>query len=184
MFSFIAHFLCVSCIFPGLFIQAPFFYMKRVSANKVYATYEGYSESNALYAIMLAYGVRGRCWWYGSRGWNLPPVFSYMLLTWDKWQQRRSLTKWRLTWKCLWSKGVSLNSSMWKKWHPLALIYAEHLWRLNSGFEHSEAVGGGFQQWWHWQWVTSAGAEVYERDIQALVHCWWKHIDRGDCVEK
>ena len=25
------------------------------------------------------------------------------------------LTKWQLTWKCVWGKGVSLNSSMQKK---------------------------------------------------------------------
>ena len=32
------------------------------------------------------------------------------------------LTKWHLTWKYRWSKDVSLNSSMKKKWHPLTFI--------------------------------------------------------------
>ena len=31
-------------------------------------------------------------------------------------------------------------------WHLSTL--AEHLWRSNSRCEHSEAVGGAFQQWW------------------------------------
>jgi len=31
-------------------------------------------------------------------------------------------------------------------WHSLTL--AEHLWRLNSGWVHCEAMGGMFQQWW------------------------------------
>jgi len=57
--------------------------------------------------------------------------------------------KWRLTWKCVWSKGVKLNFSMQKKngthWHSSTL--AEHLWRPNSGCEHSEVVDGAFQQW-------------------------------------
>jgi len=30
--------------------------------------YEGYSEINASYVIMLAHDVRGTCWWYGSSG--------------------------------------------------------------------------------------------------------------------
>jgi hypothetical protein len=30
--------------------------------------YEGRSESNASYFIILGHDVRCRCWWYGSRG--------------------------------------------------------------------------------------------------------------------
>ena len=55
----------------------------------------------------------------GSRGWIFPTIFHYMLLPCDRWQQMGSLTKWCLTWKCEWSKGVSLNSTMQKKLHPL-----------------------------------------------------------------
>ena len=73
---------------------------------------------------MLAHYVRGRCWWYGSRVWIFPPIFPHILLPCDRWEQRGSLTKWRLTWKCIWSKGVELNSSIWKKWHPLAFTDA------------------------------------------------------------
>ena len=33
-------------------------------------------------------------------------------------------------------------------------------------------VGGAFQQWQQQKWVTSTGAEVYRRSMQALVHGW------------
>ena len=68
------------------------------------------------------------------------------------WQQRGTLTKWCLTWKCTWNKGVSLNSSMQKKWHPLTFVNAcEWFWKPTSRREHSEAVGGAFQLWQQWQ---------------------------------
>ena len=35
------------------------------------------------------------------------------------------------------------------------------------------------------QWVTSTGADFYQRSMQALVHHWWKHIANGsDSAEK
>ena len=80
------------------------------------------------------------------------------------------------TWKCRWSKGVTLNSSMWKKtsshWH--SSTFSEDFWRLNSGCEDSAVVGGVFQHWWQWQWVTSVGADCYNHSMQALLHLWWK----------
>ena len=84
--------------------------------------YESFSKNNASHFIMLAHNVRGISWWYSSRGWTFSPVFCYILLPCDRWQQRGSLTKWHLTWKCVWNKGVSLNSSMQKTWHPLTFI--------------------------------------------------------------
>ena len=33
---------------------------------------------------ILKYIVRGRCWWDGSRGWNFPSAFHYVLLPCDK----------------------------------------------------------------------------------------------------
>jgi len=78
-------------------------------------SYEGCSKSNASYFITMAHNIRGRCWWYGTRGWIFPSVFCYFLLPCDRWQQRGTQTKWHLTWKCLWSKGVELNSAMQKK---------------------------------------------------------------------
>ena len=69
--------------------------------------------------MMLAHDVRGGYWWYGSRVWTFPPMFHYVLLQCDRLQQKGILTRWSLTWKCRWRKGVSLNSFTWKKWHPL-----------------------------------------------------------------
>ena len=136
-------------------------------------------------SIMLAHDVRGGCWWY-SRSWTFPPTSHYILLPCDRWQQWGSLTQWRLMWKRAWSKGVSVNSSMWKKWHPLtSVMHAEHLRRPNSGCEQSETVRGAFQQWWQKQLGTLSGTAFYKHVMQALVHHLWKRIaSSGDCVEK
>jgi len=126
-------------------------------------TCEGCYKSNASYFITLAHDVRGGCRWYSSRGWTFPPIFCYILWLCDRWQQRGPLTKWCVTYECGWSKGASLNYSMQKKWCPLTFTnFAEHLWRPNSGFEHSEVMGGTFQWWWQQQWSPS-GADRYEQ---------------------
>ena len=62
---------------------------------------ESCSERNCSYVIMLAHGIRGGCWWYC---WTFSPISRYILLPWDRRQQRNNLTEWYLTWKCLWSK--------------------------------------------------------------------------------
>ena len=67
-------------------------------------------------------GVWHECWWYGSRGWSFPPIFHYIWLPCDRWQQRGTLTEWHLTWKYIWSRSVSLNSAMQKKMQLLTLI--------------------------------------------------------------
>ena len=74
----------------------------------VFRYYGGCSKSNASYFILLAQGSRGRYWCDGSRDWTTPPIFHYMLMLCDRWQQRGSLTKCCLEQKCIWSKGVSL----------------------------------------------------------------------------
>lgn len=49
-------------------------------------------------------------------------------------------------------------------------------------YEHSEAVGGTFQQCQWQQWVSSTGADFYECIMQVPVHCWQKCIaNGGDC---
>jgi len=53
-------------------------------------------------------------------------------------------------------------------------MLAELSRRPTSGCEHSEAVGGAFQQWQQQQWVTSAGADFDKSGMQVLVHCWQK----------
>ena len=104
--------------------------------------YKGCSESNASCFMMLAHDMRGGYRWYGSRGWTFPPVFLYILLLCDRWQQRGSLTKWYLTWSMYETKG--------KKCTPLhSLMLAEALWSPNSVCEHSELVDGVFQKQCH-----------------------------------
>ena len=80
------------------------------------------------------------------------PACQHVMLPCNGGQQRGSLTKWCLTPECGWSKGVSLNSSRWKKnhthWH--SLMIAEQLQRVNSGCQHSEVVDAAFQQWRQW----------------------------------
>jgi len=51
---------------------------------------------------------------------NLPT--NIPLLPCDRWQQRGRLAEWRLAWKCIGSKGVSLNSFVRKKGHLLTFF--------------------------------------------------------------
>ena len=105
----------------------------------------------ASHFIILAHNIRGGYWWYGSRGWTCPPIFHYTLLPCDRWQQRGSLTEWRLIWKCVWSRGVELNSFKQKKWHPLTFTNA--CWTFMES-----------KQWiwvqWGSGWCVSVGARV------------------------
>jgi len=79
--------------------------------QKINIFYEACSENNASYFITSIHDIEGRYWWCGSRGWTFLQIRCYMLPC-DRWQQKGSLTKWRLTWKCGWSKDMSLNSSI------------------------------------------------------------------------
>jgi len=81
--------------------------------------YKGFSKSNASCVTTLTCDIRGACWWYGRRGWTFLSIFPYILSLCDRRQQRGSLTEWHLTWKCLWSKGVSPNSSMRENMAPI-----------------------------------------------------------------
>ena len=46
-----------------------------------------------------------------------------------------------------WISTCGKNGTYWHSW-----MLAEHLWRPGSGCEHTEAVGGVFQQQWQQQW--------------------------------
>jgi len=100
-----------------------------------------------------------RRWWqYSSRSRTFPAIFHYVLLLCDKWQYRGSLTKWRLTWKCGWSKCVTLNSSTWKKWHPLTFINASWMFTEteceHSVFHPCETHGWCVSAVGQWQYIT------------------------------
>ncbi len=150
--------------------------------------YVGHSKSNASYFIMLAHNIRGGCWWYGSRGWTFPPISHYklLLLLCDRWQQRSSLTEWRLIWKCIWSKGASLKSSMWKTWHPLTLVW--HLWKSNRGCEHSEGRGvvsailSSFKVLTSFHLIKKKSEKVNKMFRQAFQSCELKEIILFACL--
>ena len=154
----------------------------------VYLIYEGCSESNASYFMMLAHNIT---WcWYGGRGWTFPPVFHYILFLCDRWQQRGSLTKWYLAWECVWNKGMELNSSLLKKWHSLTFIemLAEHSWRPNSVCEQwggGWSVSAAVTTTWKASHVLNGCAVFCGHSMQALAHGWWKcTANCSDCVQK
>ena len=94
-----------------------------------------------------------------SRSWTFPPIFHYILLLWDRWQQNDSLTKWCLTHKCVWSKGVELNSSMQKKLH--SQTFTDACWTFMQTEEWMSA---------HWGsgWCTLAVVTVTWQKSHAL----------------
>jgi len=97
---------------------------------------QGFSESKSL----LFYDVGP---WRQRRmlAVEVEPSASILLLPCNRWQQRGSLTKWRLTWKCYeaklchWIPPWRKNGTHWHSSMP-----AECLWRSTSGCEHSEAL--------------------------------------------
>ena len=100
-------FLMCMCCFPDPKYFYRIFPLKILGICISLFLYKDFSASNASYFIILAHDIWGGCWWCGSRVWNFPPIFYYVLLLCDRWQQRGTLTEWWLTWKCVWSKGVS-----------------------------------------------------------------------------
>jgi len=144
-----------------------------VFSNMCFPYYEGWSESNASYFMMLAHDATGGCWWYGSRGWTFQPILRYVLSLCGRWQQRGSLTEWCLTWQYGWSKIVSLNFSMQKNGtHWYSLMLAECIWRSNSGCEHREVGGGVFQQWPQWRdrWA------MFQTAMQIFMSTAYRHL--------
>jgi len=81
------------------------------------------------------------CRWDGSRDWTFPPIFHYLLLSCDRWQQRGSLTEWHLTWKGIWSRSVT------------EFLYAETmaLTDINQcllNVEEDQTVSVSTMRWW------------------------------------
>ena len=81
-------------------------------------------------------------WWYGSRSWTFPPVFCYILFLCHRQQLRGSLTQHCVTWKCVWSRCVSLNSSIQKKMAPIDTQWC----LLNT--DGDQTVGGSTARRW------------------------------------
>jgi len=118
--------------------------------------HEDCSESSASHFITLVCDVRGRWWWYG-RGMVVvvEPSHQHSVTFCCHVTEGSRGAVWQngVCHRSVWTRGVSLNSSMWKKWYPLTFINA--CWTLTETkqclCEHSEVVvGGAFQQWWQW----------------------------------
>ena len=131
--------------------------------------YECCFKNNTSYFILSAHDIRGGCWWYSSRSWTFLPIFHYILLLCDRWQQRGRLTKWCLTWEGIWSQDVSLNSSMCKKMSSLAFV--------NACWMFMETKQWMWAQWGSGWCFSSSGrdsvspllVQIFEHGIQALV---------------
>lgn len=146
-------------------------------------------KCNASYLFTLAHNVKGRWWWYGSRGWTFSPVFHSMLLLCYRWQLRGSLTKWHI--KSVYEAKVCHLILPCRRngthWHSLML--AESLWRPNTGCEHIWLVGGAFQQWRQqcrrptifWTGMHSCHTMQWRAPQSAHPH---KSASSGDYVEK
>lgn len=91
---------------------------------------------------MLAQKVRGGYWWYGSRDCTFLSIFCHIMLPSDRWQQRSSLISWGLTWKYVWSRGMELNLSTWKK-----IAYFDSHWCLLNTFEDQTVAADTVRLW-------------------------------------
>jgi len=103
--------------------------------------------------MVLNTDVRGRCLWYGNREWTFHrySIKLNFVVVWQMAAAGQSETiasdmEASMKQRCF-SEFFSAKKNG-THWHSLTL--AEHLWRPNSGREHSEAVSGAFQQWWQW----------------------------------
>lgn len=109
-------------------------------------------------SCLLFYFVDPWCqsWWYGNKGWIFPTIFHSILLLWDRWQQRGSLTKQCPTWKCVWNKGMDTQFLHVRKMVPIAIH--GHLLNIYG----DQTVGGE----WCISAVMTAGHLCWSRFLQ------------------
>ena len=111
--------------------------------------YEDCSESNASYFIKLSLDIRGSCWWYGSRGWTFLSVLCCSEQMTAEGQSDKMVSDMEV---CMKQSCVTESFHAEKNGtHWCSLMLAEHFWKPSNGCEHSETVGGAFQQWWQWK---------------------------------
>jgi len=111
------------------------------------------------------------------------------MLPCDRWQKKGSMTKWCLTWKWVWRKGVELNCSMQKKIAPIDTYW--YLMNISGDW----TVDVSTVRWW----VVCSSKGNSDSGSAPLVHIftsvscrllfitghWCKCIDdAGDYVEK
>ena len=137
----------------------------------------GCSESNASYFITLAHSVKG---WFGSRDWTAH-IPLHVVAVWQmaaEGHSDRPVSDMEVGMK------QKCTTEFWKNsthWHSSTL--AEHWWSPNSGCEHSEVVGGAFQQWlpWRERQVTfqTAMQIFYTCSMKVPFDYRWKSIANG-----
>ena len=89
-------------------------------------------------------------------------------------------SKWTVWHNDICHGGVSFSFSMRKKWHPL--IFINTCWMLK---ETKQWMWAQWSSGWCISVVLDDSAVLYERDMQTLVHGWWKCIaNGGDYIEK
>ena len=100
--------------------------------------------------------------------------------------------------RAIWQNGVwpgnVYEAKVWN-WIPLcrkngthwhSLMLAECFWRPNSRREHSEAVGGVFQQWQQWHerqamfWMVMHSCQTMIWSIYLSTNCWFT---TGNCIQ-
>ena len=139
---------------------------------------------------MLTHGVRDGWWWYGSRGIIFPHIFHYILLPYDRWQQRgtdkiASDMEVHTKQRCV-TAFLHVEKSCTQQ---RSSVLTEYLWRPIGGCEHSEAVGGACQQRQQWHerqaMFQTTHADFYRCGMQAIVHLRQKHMAKsGGYFEK
>jgi len=183
------------CLFVCLFVFAP------GAADVLLPRKERHSE-------FVKYPLNAICWSsdYKQKGkymWSALKVMPSILLCWPI-TSKVDVGSIAFCWHVAnGSRGAAWQNGVWQRhayetkvWHGIppcgkngihwhSLTLAKCLWRVSSGCEPSELVGGVFQQWRQWQWVTTAGADLYECSMHYHVHHWQKCISNsGDYVEE
>lgn len=95
-----------------------------------------------------------------------------------------------VVWKCRWSKGVSLNPSLWKALHPLTFIDA--FWMFMDTKRWAWAQWGG--EWcvstvaavmWKTSHVLNGLAHLSHREMKSISirsSTWFGELQPGSCV--
>ena len=145
--------------------------------------YKGCSESIASYFIMLAHYVRGGWWWWcGSRGWTFPPILHYMLLLFDKCQQRGSLKKWCLTCEAKVWRWIPPSG---KKLHPLMFIDACWTFMKTKQWGGEWCVSTVVTVTWKTSDILNSHAQLSHHEMKNVSissSIWISGLQPGNCV--
>jgi len=124
------------------------------------------------------------CWLRTSEElvWQFKPSCQYSIYMQHRRQRRGTLTKWCLAWNRIWSKGISLNSSMQKETEPTDICWTfmetyQWMWEQWGG---TFCVATVVTVMWKTNHILDGHADFYEHSMQSLVHLWQKWTANGD----